>query len=63
MMSDFFVSDHVQELPVVSIDLTLEDVIRTKVGLILTDDQIVPFLNERNLFCWQASVKLRSEEI
>ena len=43
-----FITDLVTKFPLVSIDLTMDDVINNQMGLILTDDQVKEFMKKES---------------
>ena len=56
------ITDLITKFPLVSIDLTMDDVINNQMGLILTDDQVKGFVKkESREICWNAKVSVRPE--
>jgi hypothetical protein len=52
----------VKKCPVVSIDLSMDDVINNRLGLILSDEEAKEFVkNESQEICWNAKVSVRPE--
>jgi hypothetical protein len=58
------IADLVRKLPLVSIDLTMDDVINNQMGLILSDEEVQKFMKiESEEICWNAKVSVRPEYV